>query len=93
MPQIVINISDEQAEAVEQLVASGDYADRDDVLSAALDELDLRYRLDHADPATVQRLRELWDEGIASGTAGPVDFDEVLHEARLEMQTSLRRTA
>ena len=81
-PQIVVNITDKQAEAMKQLLASGDYDDSSDVLSAALDGLDLRYRLDHADPATMQRLRELWDEGIASGPGEPLDLDAFLVELK-----------
>ncbi len=93
MPKITVDITDEQVRVVEQLVASGAYAGSGDVVAAALEEFNLRYRLDHANPGTVQRLRDLWDEGIASGFAGPVDFDELLQEAHRELQIPLRRTA
>lgn len=78
MPQLTIEITDEQAIALESLVATGVYTDSNGILSAALDELDLRYRLDHAGPATIQRLRELVQIGINSATAGPLDFEEAL---------------
>ena len=90
MPKITVDITEEQANVVQQLVSSGNYADSDDVLSAALDEFSLRYRLDHADLATVQRLRELCAEGVASGFAGAVDFDELLEEADRELRDSMR---
>ena len=32
--------------------------------------------------ANIRRLRQLWDEGLASGDAGPLDFTELKQEAR-----------
>ena len=90
MPLITIQISDEQAKAVEHLVATGKYADGNDVLSAALDELDLRYRLDHADPAAIQLLGELIEEGIASGPAEPLDVEAFLLELKAKAETHLK---
>ena len=82
MPQITITITDEQAQAVQQLVATGVFLDSNDVLCRALEELDLRYRLDHADAATIQHLRDLIQEGIDSGPAEPLDLDAFLLELK-----------
>ena len=32
--------------------------------------------------ADIDRLRQLWDEGVASGSAVPLDFDELRRKAR-----------
>ena len=37
---------------------------------------------DAAAAATIKRLGDLWDEGIASGRPKPFDLDELLREAR-----------
>ena len=34
----------------------------------------------------IKRLRQLWDEGKASGDAVPLNFDEVRQEARRRLQ-------
>jgi antitoxin ParD1/3/4 len=36
----------------------------------------------------INRLRKLWDEGIASGTAGKIDFAALRLEARLRLEAA-----
>jgi antitoxin ParD1/3/4 len=36
-------------------------------------------------PEDIKRLRQLWDEGKASGPATPLDFDELKREARQQL--------
>jgi antitoxin ParD1/3/4 len=43
---------------------------------------------DAATAAAIKRLRELWDEGKASGPAKPLDFDELRREARKRLKAA-----
>jgi len=36
----------------------------------------------------IKRLRELWDEGKASGPARPLDFEELRQEARARLKAA-----
>ncbi len=74
-----IELDEDQYEAVMSAVASGDYASTSDVVGAALDE----WLLDrHIDAIGVERLRELIDEGLASGPPEPFDVEEIKRKAR-----------
>ena len=69
------------AEIVQQAVASGEYASRDEVVSEALLEWRPRRELDAPER---DALRQLWDEGLASGPGQFGSMDEI-------RQGSLRR--
>ena len=66
------------AEAVQQAVASGEYASQDEVVSEALLEWRLRRELDAAERDALCRL---WDEGLASGPGQFGSMDEIRRAA------------
>lgn len=69
--------------AVDEAVAAGDYPDAKAVVREALEVWQKR-RAEKA--AAVEKVRRLWDEGIASGPGKPMDWDELKVEARRRWQ-------
>jgi antitoxin ParD1/3/4 len=67
--KLSIALTEELARDIEAAVASGDYSTASEVVRDALRAWK-RERGDRA--AAVRRLRELWDEGLASGEPEPM---------------------
>ncbi|MBP1858863.1 type II toxin-antitoxin system ParD family antitoxin [Rhizobium herbae] len=44
--------------------------------------------VENARQADIRRLREMWEEGKASGKPMPVDFDTLREEARQDLVTA-----
>lgn len=71
---ISISLTPELVNLIKSQVASGRYVSESEVVSEALRALDLN---DRRDEAEVNSLRNAWQDGIASGDAGPIDLDEL----------------
>ena len=69
--ELRVTLPTELARAVNEAVESGEYATVSDVIREAV-----------RDWQDKRALRQLWDEGIASGSAGELDVNELLREAR-----------
>lgn len=89
--KISIALTEELARDVEAAVASGDYSTTSEVIRDALRAWK-RERTDRE--AAVRRLKELWDEGMASGepVEGGFDADDIIRRGRARLAT-LRRSA
>ena len=74
--KLSVAVSGRRAAAVRKAVRSGAYPSTDAVVR---DALDLWQQTQFVDD---ERLRQLWKEGIESGTAGPWNKDEFLEWAR-----------
>lgn len=72
-----ITLSREQAELLKEAVASGDFEDEEAALAEAFD----LWRQMRSSIGEAAALRSLWDEGLASGPAKPLDFNELRIEA------------
>jgi antitoxin ParD1/3/4 len=83
--KISVSMSPQHAELLRDAVESGAYASGSEVVREAMRDWSAKWQQRRGD---IQRLRELWAEGKASGPATPVDFDEVLEEARAELKAS-----
>lgn len=81
--KVSVALTSEQVEALKSAVDSGEYATTSDIVREAVLDWQLKRQLNDAD---ISRLRELWDEGIASGSAGDVDFPALRAEARKRLQ-------
>ena len=66
-------------ELIKAKVASGRYASTSEAVREALRMLE---RADRREGEELRRLREAWEEGVASGDAGPLDFAALKAEAR-----------
>ena len=77
--KISVALTGEQIAALEAAVDAGEYATTSEIVREAIREWQFKRELRQED---IRRLRQLWDEGKASGPARPVDFGELRREAR-----------
>lgn len=86
--KISVALTAEQAALLRAAVDAGEYATTSEIIREALRDWQIKRSLRDAD---IRRLRELWDQGKASGPAGPVDFDDLRREARQRLSKSRSR--
>jgi antitoxin ParD1/3/4 len=75
------------ADAVRRAVETGEYASTSDVVHDALRLWETRRNLRERD---LEILRRRWDEGKASGRAGPLDIERLISEARAKLESDER---
>ena len=90
LQEISVALTGEQVDALQSAVHAGEYDSPSEIVQEALVEWQRRRELNGQDLA---RLRELWREGSASGSAEPLDFAEVREEARRRLNENTRKTA
>jgi antitoxin ParD1/3/4 len=81
--KLSIALTIEQAAAIRAAVDRGEYATSSEVVREAMRDWQVKRGPQQED---INRLRKLWDEGIASGSAGKVDFVALRAEARTRLQ-------
>jgi antitoxin ParD1/3/4 len=86
--KISVALTPELHEIVQDAVTGGDYASTSEVIREAL--RDWREKRDRKQEA-IKELRRLWDEGIASGPARPLDIEAIKREGRKRLETRNRR--
>jgi len=77
--KVSVALTGEQLSVVKSAVEAGEYATTSEVVREALREWQWKRELRGQE---LERLRKLWDEGIASGPGRPMDWDATLSEAR-----------
>ena len=77
--KVSIALPSELLAVAKAAVESGEYASTSEVVREALREWHLRKPLRLAE---VERLRKAWQEGLDSGPARPIDFDDVKRRGR-----------
>lgn len=77
--QLNVDLAEEQYDAVVTAVEAGEYRSTSEVVEAALAEWQTNRLLAHF---SVNDLRRLWDEGLASGSPVPFDIEGIKREAR-----------
>jgi antitoxin ParD1/3/4 len=81
---ISISLTPELVELIKSKVASGLYTSTSEVVREALRLLE---RSDHHEAQRIEALRREWVEGIDSGDAGLLNFDELRASARRNLST------
>jgi antitoxin ParD1/3/4 len=76
------------ADAVRRAVDAGEYASTSEVIRDALRLWESRRHLRERD---LEIVRQRWDEGKASGRAGPLDIKRIIAEERTKLKASQRR--
>ena len=76
---VSISLTPELVGLIEAKIASGRYASASEVVREALRLLE---RADQREAEEARRLRGAWEEGVASGDAGPLDFTVLKAEGR-----------
>jgi antitoxin ParD1/3/4 len=78
METILITLPPEDIAELRSAVEAGEYETSGAAMREALQDWRLKRKLQRLE---IERLGTLWDEGIASGDGGPVDFVELRVEA------------
>jgi antitoxin ParD1/3/4 len=76
---VSVSLTPELVDLIKAKVASGRYTSTSEVVREALRLLE---RADRREAEELRRLRGAWEEGVASGDAGPLDFTALKAEAR-----------
>jgi antitoxin ParD1/3/4 len=77
--KVSVTLTGEQITALKAAVEAGEYTTASEIVREALRDWQFKRELRQKD---IERLRQLWDEGKASGPAAPLDWDEPRREAR-----------
>jgi antitoxin ParD1/3/4 len=77
--KVSVALTAEQVAALKAAVDAGEYATTSEIVREAIRDWQLKRELRQED---IERLRQLWDEGIASGPPRPVDFEKLRREVR-----------
>ena len=77
--KVSIALTGEQLGAPRAAVETGEYATTSEIVREAMRDWQFKRELRQEE---MKRLRQLWDEGKASGVATPVDFEAARREAR-----------
>lgn len=77
--RLTIALTKELADNVRHAVKAGEYASTSEVIREALRDWQLKRRTQQEQLVQVRRL---WQAGIESGSAGPLDMAEIKREAR-----------
>ena len=83
--KISIALTGEQIVALKAAVETGEYATTSEIVREAIRDWQFKRELRQDD---LRRLRQLWDEGKASGAAMPADFESARREARKRLAKS-----
>lgn len=86
MPEIQkvsVALTGEQIGALKAAVETGEYATTSEIVREAIRDWQFKRELRIED---LRRLRQLWDEGKASGAAAPLDFEGARREARMRLK-------
>jgi antitoxin ParD1/3/4 len=88
--KISVALTGEQVASLKEAVESGDYATTSEAIREALREWEWKRELRAREVAW---LKKAWDEGIASGPAEAMDWDELRAEARLRLKKTTEEAA
>ncbi|MFY8039524.1 MAG: ribbon-helix-helix domain-containing protein [Bosea sp. (in: a-proteobacteria)] len=80
--KVSIAVTSEQLAALRAAVDAGEYATTSEVVREALRDWQLKRALQQDN---VRRLRQLWQDGLASGSAGEPDMAALRLEARARL--------
>lgn len=87
--KVSVALTAEQLAALRAVVAAGEYATTSEVVREALRDWQLKRELQQGD---LRRLRQLWQEGLASGPADEQDMTVLRREARARLAASGKAT-
>ena len=81
--KVSIALTGEQLAALKEAVETGEYATTSEAVREALREWQWKREVRGEE---LERLREAWNKGVASGRAEPMEFDATLAEARRRLK-------
>ena len=87
--KVSVALTNEQISALKAAVDAGEYATTSEIVREAVRDWQLKRELRHED---IKRLRQMWDAGVASGSAGAQDMKKLRKEARRRLERAKRAT-
>ncbi len=87
--KVSVALTSEQIAALRAAVNAGEYATTSEVVREAIRDWQLKRELQQDD---IRRLRQLWQEGLASGSAGELDMTTLRQEARARLNGARKVT-
>ena len=81
--KVSVALTNEQISALKAAVDAGEYATTSEIVREAVRDWQLKRELRQED---IRRLRQMWDDGIASGSAGKLDMKKLRKEARERLE-------
>jgi len=81
--KVSVTLTGEQVAALKAAVESGEYATTSEIVREALRYWQFERELRQRD---IERLRQLWDEGKASGPAEPFDIERTIAAAKARLK-------
>ena len=81
--KVSVALTAEQLSALKAAVDTGEYATTSEILREAVRDWQLKRELRQYD---IERLRDAWDKGLASGSAGELDLRTLRTEARARLK-------
>ena len=81
--KVSVALTGEQVSALKAAVETGEYATTSEIVREAIRDWQLKRELREYD---LERLRDAWDKGLASGSAGELDLLELRKEARARLK-------
>jgi antitoxin ParD1/3/4 len=81
--KVSVALTNEQISALKAAVDAGEYATTSEIVREAVRDWQLKRELRQED---IKRLRQMWDEGVASGSAGEVHMKKLRKEARERLE-------
>ena len=85
--KISVALTAEQVAALRAAVDAGEYATTSEIVREAVRDWQLKREFRRED---INRLRELWDQGLAGGSAGRVNMRDLRDEARARLKRTTR---
>jgi antitoxin ParD1/3/4 len=87
--KVSVALTSEQIAALRAAANAGEYATTSEVVREAIRDWQLKRELQQDD---IRRLRQLWQEGLASGSAGELDMTTLRQEARARLNGARKVT-
>jgi antitoxin ParD1/3/4 len=83
--KVSVALTNEQVSALKAAVEAGEYAATSEIVREAVRDWQLKRKLRQED---IKRLRQIWDAGVASGSAGELDLKELRRHARERLESA-----
>lgn len=81
--KLSVALTNEQVAALKAAVDAGEYATTSEIVREAVRDWQLKRELRQED---IKRLRQLWDKGVASGSAGKQNMKKLREQARERLE-------
>ena len=85
--KVSVALISEQVSELNAAVEAGEYATTSEIVREAVRDWQLKRELRQED---INRLRQMWDAGIASGPAGELDMKKLRRDARDRLDSATK---